>query len=75
MSAETSLILAMSVYPAVQKRAQAELDAIVGPDRLPTYADLAQLPYFNALYLEVLRWNPVVPLGQFSAPSCTSWAV
>ncbi|KAL1938327.1 hypothetical protein VTO73DRAFT_11778 [Trametes versicolor] len=63
VSAETSLILAMSVYPAVQKRAQAELDAVVGPDRLPTYADLAQLPYFNALYLEVLRWTPVVPLG------------
>ncbi len=55
----------MSVYPAVQKRAQAELDAVIGPDRLPTYADLAQLPYFNALYLEVLRWNPVVPLGSF----------
>ncbi|KAI0351255.1 cytochrome P450 [Trametes cingulata] len=63
VSAEMSFILAMGVYPAVQKKAQDELDAVVGPDRLPTYADLEQMPYLNALYLEVLRWNPVVPLG------------
>ncbi|KAI0363948.1 cytochrome P450 [Pilatotrama ljubarskyi] len=63
VSAEMSFILAMGVYPSVQRKAQDELDAVVGPDRLPTYADLAQMPYLNALYLEVLRWNPVVPLG------------
>ncbi|KAI0632727.1 cytochrome P450 [Trametes polyzona] len=63
VSAEQSLILAMGIYPEVQRKAQEELDAVIGHDRLPTYADLEQLPYLNALYLEILRWNPVVPLG------------
>ncbi|KAI0776641.1 cytochrome P450 [Trametes elegans] len=63
VSSEQSLVLAMGVYPSVQRKAQAELDAVVGADRLPTYADLARLPYMHALYLEIIRWNPVVPLG------------
>ncbi|TBU24874.1 cytochrome P450 [Dichomitus squalens] len=63
VSAELTFILAMSLWPAVQKKAQEELDAAVGHDRLPTYADIVQLPYLNAIYLETLRWNQVVPLG------------
>ncbi|KAI0705985.1 cytochrome P450 [Cerioporus squamosus] len=63
VSAELTFILAMALWPAVQRKAQAELDAVLGNDRLPTYADVAQLPYLNALYLEILRWNQVVPLG------------
>ncbi|KAI0753652.1 cytochrome P450 [Fomes fomentarius] len=63
VSAELTLILAMSLWPAVQRKAQVELDAVVGHDRLPTYADVAHMPYLNAIYLEVLRWNQVVPLG------------
>ncbi|PIL26201.1 cytochrome P450 [Ganoderma sinense ZZ0214-1] len=63
VSAELTFILAMGLWPAVQKKAQEELDAVVGHDRLPTYADIAQMPYLNAVYLETLRWNLVVPLG------------
>ena len=55
----------MSLWPAVQKKAQEELDAAVGRDRLPTYADIVELPYLNAIYLETLRWNQVVPLGEW----------
>jgi len=55
--------LAMLVYPDVQKKAQEELDRIVGCDRLPEYEDRASLPYIEALYREVLRWRPVAPLG------------
>ncbi|KAI0669064.1 cytochrome P450 [Trametes maxima] len=69
VSAILSFILAMALYPDVQKKAQAEIDASVGNERLPTYADVAQMPYLNALYLEVQRWNPVVPLG---VPRATS---
>ncbi|KAA1478712.1 cytochrome P450 [Dentipellis sp. KUC8613] len=63
-----SFLLAMVVYPDVQTRAQAELDALLGsPDgsslRLPTLDDRARLPYVNALIKEVWRWNPSVPLG------------
>ncbi|KAJ7750812.1 cytochrome P450 [Mycena metata] len=56
-------ILAMMTHPGVQKRAHAELDHVVGSKRMPEYSDLANLPYLNAIYKEVLRWRPVVPLG------------
>ena len=34
-----ALFLAMAFHPAVQKKAQAELDAVVGPTRLPDLED------------------------------------
>ncbi|KAI0069255.1 cytochrome P450 [Artomyces pyxidatus] len=63
VSAITSFFLAMALYPDVQKQAQAELDAIVGSSRLPSYSDREKLPYVDALVKEVLRWNPIVPTG------------
>ena len=53
----------MAMYPDVQRKAQSELDAIVGRDRLPTAADRASLPYLGALIKEVLRWHPVILFG------------
>lgn len=47
----------------VQKKVQAELDAVIGSDRLPMLADRESLPYTNAVVLEVLRWNSVAPTG------------
>ncbi|EGO01616.1 hypothetical protein SERLA73DRAFT_166166 [Serpula lacrymans var. lacrymans S7.3] len=63
VSAIYSLYLAMQLYPEVQRKAQAEIDAVVGNDRLPTFADRESLPYVEALAKEVLRWNVVVPLA------------
>ena len=61
----TAFILAMTLWPDIQARAQAELDAVIGTSwtRLPNFVDRARLPYINAIVLEVLRWNPAVPLG------------
>jgi len=56
-------ILAMVLYPEVQKRAQDEIDIVVGTDRLPDFTDRPSLPYLEALYRETLRWRPVVPPG------------
>ncbi|KAI8996325.1 O-methylsterigmatocystin oxidoreductase [Trametes punicea] len=58
-----SFFCAMLIHPEVQKRAQAELDAVIGPDRLPEYADRDSLPYINAVVKETLRWHNVSPLG------------
>ncbi|KAK0242387.1 cytochrome P450 [Armillaria nabsnona] len=58
-----ALFLAMALFPDVAKKAQAEIDAVVGNDRLPTFADREHLPYVDALAKEVLRWNTVVPTG------------
>ena len=55
----------MVLNPLVQARAQQEIDAVVGTDRLPTIADRKNLPYIGALVKEVLRWNPVTPLGTY----------
>ena len=55
--------VAMSLYPDVQKRAQAELDSVVGQSRIPDADDREQLPYVDALVKELLRWYPTVPLG------------
>jgi len=54
----------MTLFPDVQKKAQAEIDAVVGNDRLPKFTDRSQLPYVDALAKEVFRWNTVVPLGR-----------
>ncbi|KAF5342840.1 hypothetical protein D9758_013372 [Tetrapyrgos nigripes] len=59
----TVFMLAMRLYPNVMKKAQAEIDAVVGRDRLPTFEDRDHLPYIQAIVQEVLRWRPLVPLG------------
>ncbi|KAI0772408.1 O-methylsterigmatocystin oxidoreductase [Trametes elegans] len=54
---------AMIMFPQVQKRAQEELDTVVGLDRLPEHADRPSLPYVSAVVQETLRWHTVEPLG------------
>jgi cytochrome P450 len=45
------------------RAAHAELDAVVGTDRSPTFDDEQSLPYINALCAEILRIRPVAVLG------------
>jgi cytochrome P450 len=63
VSALNSFFLAMLVYPEVQAKAQAEIDRVVGKDRLPELSDEPSLPYIQALASECLRWLPVTPTG------------
>ncbi|KAI0060603.1 cytochrome P450 [Artomyces pyxidatus] len=63
VSALQSFFLTMVLHPEIQKKAQQELDAVVGSERLPSFSDRDNLPYINALVKEVLRWNPVAPTG------------
>ena len=58
----------MILYPEVAQKARAEIDAVVGQDRLPSFADRERLPYINALVLEVMRWHSVAPTGNVLAP-------
>ncbi|RDX53565.1 cytochrome P450 [Lentinus brumalis] len=58
-----TFFLALSLNPEVQRKAQAQLDAIVGPGRLPEHADRSNLPYITAIVKECLRWHPVLPFG------------
>ncbi|KAI9204020.1 cytochrome P450 [Polychytrium aggregatum] len=58
----TCLIGAVICDPEIQRKAQEELDAVLGNSRLPSMEDLPNLPYLNALVLETLRKYPVIPL-------------
>ena len=63
----------MCLHPRVQVRAQQELEAVVGTERLPMLTDRQDLPYLNACLKEVLRWHPVAPLGVPQALCLMSW--
>jgi len=63
VSAITTFFLVMTLHPQVQQRAQAEIERVVGKDRLPNLNDQKDLPYVVAVIKEVLRWAPIVPLG------------
>ena len=52
----------MALYPGVQKKAQAEINAVVGLHRLPYFDDRPSLPYINAIVKELMRWHSVTPL-------------
>ncbi|KAF3189853.1 hypothetical protein TWF788_009839 [Orbilia oligospora] len=58
-----NFFLAMSLSPEVQRRAQEEIDTVIGKDRLPNLQDRPNLPYLEAVLTETLRWISVVPLG------------
>ncbi|OSX58632.1 hypothetical protein POSPLADRAFT_1060526 [Postia placenta MAD-698-R-SB12] len=58
-----TLLLALTIYPQVVDKAQAEIDKVVGTSRLPELADRESLPYLGCIVQEVHRWNPATPLG------------
>lgn len=60
-----NFLLAMALYPEVQARAQAEIDAVIGQDRFPSLEDRSadKMPYVEATILESLRWNPPAGAG------------
>lgn len=50
-----TFILAMVRHPEAFRKAQDEIDAVVGHDRLPDLNDRDSLPYLNALITELYR--------------------
>ncbi|KAG8742021.1 hypothetical protein FRC10_002097 [Ceratobasidium sp. 414] len=55
--------VAMLLFPEAQRTAQAEIDTIIGSERLPVMEDRSQLPYIERLIKEVIRWRPILPIG------------
>jgi cytochrome P450 len=60
-----TFIVAMLLYPDIQKKIQGELDSVIGRERLPTFEDRPNLPFIDAVCKETMRWRPVTPLGVF----------
>ncbi|KAH9889918.1 cytochrome P450 [Cubamyces lactineus] len=57
------VFLALSLNPEAQRKAQAELDAVIGPHRLPDFEDRDALVYISAIVKESIRWHNVIPVG------------
>ncbi|KAF5377535.1 hypothetical protein D9615_005319 [Tricholomella constricta] len=62
VSAVLSFFLVATLYPDIQCQAQQELDSTLA-GRLPDFGDKSQLPFIESLCYELLRWNPVTPMG------------
>ncbi|KAG1740873.1 cytochrome P450 [Suillus paluster] len=52
----------MILHPDVQSRALADINAVCG-DNIPSFEHKPLLPYIEATYREVFRWQPIGPLG------------
>jgi len=62
ISSTRSFVYLMATHPEVQRIAQEEIDRVVGNDRLPEFSDRPNLPYIEAIYHELLRHSPPLPL-------------
>ncbi|KAM5292643.1 cytochrome P450 1B1 [Ctenodactylus gundi] len=56
------LLILFTRYPDVQARVQAELDQVVGRDRLPCMEDQPNLPYIMAFLYEAMRFSSFLPV-------------
>lgn len=56
----------MVLNPDVQTKGQEEVDRVLGKGRLPTFNDRPSLPYIEAIYREVMRLHPPLPIGEHS---------
>ena len=60
-----SFFLIMAQHPAIQQKAQDEVDAVIRKQgRPPKCCDRQCMPYLDAVLKEVHRCNPVAPLGE-----------
>jgi hypothetical protein len=58
-----AFVQAMLLFPEAQKKAQEEIERVVGSDRMPTMDDEPNLQYVRASMKETLRWMPTTILG------------
>ncbi|EIW77879.1 cytochrome P450 [Coniophora puteana RWD-64-598 SS2] len=57
------IMMTAALHPEIQTRVQAEIDAVVGRDRAPTFDDENSLPLVRAFVQEMHRWRPIAPTG------------
>ncbi|KAG6867871.1 hypothetical protein C0993_009945 [Termitomyces sp. T159_Od127] len=62
VSAILTGILGLLANPQALKKAQDEIDRVIGSDNLPTFDDETSLPYITAITKEALRWRVVAPI-------------
>ncbi|KLO07686.1 CyP450 monooxygenase [Schizopora paradoxa] len=58
-----TFVLAILKNPDKQRRAQEEIDTVIGSNRLPNHSDMDSLPYVRAICTEILRWEVILPFA------------
>jgi hypothetical protein len=53
----------MVLHPDIQRKARADIAAVISAGTLPSFDAEPSLPYITAIALEVLRWRPATPFG------------
>ncbi|KAF7796940.1 hypothetical protein EIP86_008126 [Pleurotus ostreatoroseus] len=61
-SAISFVVMAAAKHPEEAAKVQAELDNVVGRDRLPTFEDAKLLPRVSAFFWEAFRWRLLCPI-------------
>ncbi|XP_026201248.1 cytochrome P450 2J6-like [Anabas testudineus] len=56
-------LLYMILYPDIQERVQAEIDAVIGSSRQPSVTDRENMPYTDAVIHEIQRMGDIIPLN------------
>ncbi|KAJ6655997.1 hypothetical protein lerEdw1_004582 [Lerista edwardsae] len=54
-------VLLMMKFPEIQKKAQEEIQKVLGAERVPAYEDRKRMPYCHALVHEVQRFSSILP--------------
>lgn len=47
----------------MQRKAQEEIDRVIGAQRVPNFDDREKLPYVEAVWKESLRWTTIGQVG------------
>ncbi|KAH8804413.1 putative cytochrome P450 [Xylogone sp. PMI_703] len=68
-----AFIHAMTKWNDILRKAQDEIDAVVGEDRTPVWSDYEKLPYIATVVKESMRWRPAVPLAFPHAVAEDDW--
>lgn len=58
LSTKTNIMF-LATHPVVQDKAQREIDAVCGVERLPCFSDFKDMPYINCIVKESQRIRPV----------------
>lgn len=58
-----SAVHLLCAHPEWIKKAQQQIDSVIGEDRSPVFADFEKLPLVNAIIKETFRMRPISPFG------------
>lgn len=56
-----SVVLMLIAFPEVQRKAQEEVDRVIGPDSMPSLADWVNLPYLQVSFTFTIQAPQPIP--------------